>query len=366
MRDMRDRDKGRERDRMSSILSNSRFKISSAIEDFKFGPTWMNEAKPVEVEKPVTTYVIWGIPILLLLWRVSPLFYALQNPGSFDACKEFSRSNDECTFKIPKIIHQTYKTEVLPDHWKHSPEMWKATHPTWKYMFWTDEKNREFITKHYNWFLKQYDAYPNNIQRADAIRYFILYHYGGVYADFDVQPLRSIEPMLMGTECVVGETPNIGITNAFMAATLKSPFYFHVMTQLSVNAHPLAGALSRHWEILQSTGPTFLWKIYAQYTKKKSTENEPKQRVDVIPSYVWGKCLICDRVCVTQPGAYFQHAPGDSWHHWDSYIFTYVIMCHGAFFILLGVALVVMACVKSLATKRLAVYYSGMLVLLLL
>lgn len=77
-------------------------------------------------------------------------------------------------------------------------------------MFWTDTKNRELIRSRFPWFLAQYDAYPNNIQRADAIRYFILYEFGGIYADMDLMPLRSLEPMLKNTEAVLTETPNIG------------------------------------------------------------------------------------------------------------------------------------------------------------
>ena len=46
---------------------------------------------------------------------------------------------------------------------------------------------RDFIAKEYNWFLETYDAYPYPIQRADALRYFVVYHYGGIYADLDLQ-----------------------------------------------------------------------------------------------------------------------------------------------------------------------------------
>ena len=45
----------------------------------------------------------------------------------------------------------------------------------------------------YEWFLETWDAYPYNIERADAIRYFVLHHYGGIYLDLDdVRILRSV------------------------------------------------------------------------------------------------------------------------------------------------------------------------------
>jgi len=37
----------------------------------------------------------------------------------------------------------------------------------------------------YPWFLETWDSYPFPIERADAIRYFALVHYGGIYIDLD-------------------------------------------------------------------------------------------------------------------------------------------------------------------------------------
>lgn len=50
---------------------------------------------------------------------------------------------------------------------------------------WTDAKSRELIATEYPWFLSTFDNYTHPIQRADAIRYFVLAHYGGVYIDLD-------------------------------------------------------------------------------------------------------------------------------------------------------------------------------------
>jgi mannosyltransferase OCH1-like enzyme len=50
---------------------------------------------------------------------------------------------------------------------------------------WTDELSMEFIAREYPWFLETFQNYPYPIQRADAIRYFVLAHYGGIYIDLD-------------------------------------------------------------------------------------------------------------------------------------------------------------------------------------
>ena len=63
-----------------------------------------------------------------------------------------------------------------------------------EYMFWSDHDSRELIRTDFPWFLHTFDAYKHPIQRADAIRYFVLYKYGGVYCDMDVRHRIKISP----------------------------------------------------------------------------------------------------------------------------------------------------------------------------
>ena len=50
------------------------------------------------------------------------------------------------------------------------------------------------------WARGSYDGYDIHIKRVDAVRYFYLYHYGGVYLDLDQLCLRELEktPLLPG------------------------------------------------------------------------------------------------------------------------------------------------------------------------
>src|SRR6201986_68484 len=136
--------------------------------------------------------------------------------------------------RIPKIIHQTWKSAVLPEHFQMLADTWKEYQPDWQLMLWTDEMNRDFIKTNYPHFLNNYDGYPSHIQRADAIRYFLLYHYGGVYVDLDFECLQNIQELLTDEDCVFGLEPNehckrFGrekiIGNAFMAAIPSHPFF---------------------------------------------------------------------------------------------------------------------------------------------
>jgi mannosyltransferase OCH1-like enzyme len=50
---------------------------------------------------------------------------------------------------------------------------------------WTDNNSREFIETEYAWFLRTYDGYRYPVQRVDALKYFLMLHYGGIYLDLD-------------------------------------------------------------------------------------------------------------------------------------------------------------------------------------
>ena len=56
--------------------------------------------------------------------------------------------------------------------------------------------SRELIATEYPWFLTTFDNYTQPIQRADAIRYFVLSHYGGIYIDLDDVRPRCQGPCL--------------------------------------------------------------------------------------------------------------------------------------------------------------------------
>ena len=163
--------------------------------------------------------------------------------------------------KIPKIIHQTWKTQELPENFKLWSNIIKEKHPDWKYMLWTDESNRNFIKENYSWFLDIYDSYDENIKRVDSVRYFLLYHYGGVYIDMDFICLKSLDGILNTNKAVFGyqfkDENKIGsIANAFMACPPK-----HHLFELCIN---MLQYFTKEY-VLNSTGPTFLTYMIKNY-----------------------------------------------------------------------------------------------------
>jgi mannosyltransferase OCH1-like enzyme len=177
--------------------------------------------------------------------------------------------------RIPKILHQTWKDRQVPPVFADYVASWKANHPDWEYRLWTDDDNRRLIAEHYSWFLPTYDSYPKPIQRADAVRYFILHKYGGLYVDLDFLSFSPITPLLAGRTCVLGVEPPEHcrqfkvaklVCNALMAAVPEHPFFATVIRELPKFVNHVECEQSE----LSSTGPIMLTRVYEGFTSKET------------------------------------------------------------------------------------------------
>jgi hypothetical protein len=155
---------------------------------------------------------------------------------------------------LPKIIHQQWKTETVPegDFTKYHAE-WKKIYPApeYQHMLWTDESGRRLIAGEFAWFLEAFDNYAMNIQRADSMRYFILYKYGGVYADLDYEPYTNFWDALPNDRVSLIESPykiNEQVQNSLMSSPARDPFW-------NVTFDILYQRRKSH-KVLSSTGPS--------------------------------------------------------------------------------------------------------------
>jgi mannosyltransferase OCH1-like enzyme len=162
---------------------------------------------------------------------------------------------DDC---VPKRIHHTYKTDVLPPGYAELRERCKAVYPDYEFFLWTDASARKMIGERYGAaHVANFDSYStHNIQRADALRYYVLHAYGGFYADLNTacvpghrwDSLRAVPAGLCGTA-------PFGVTNDFMVAAQGHPFYGFLIDRLA--------AFNRWYgfpylTVLLSTGPLFV------------------------------------------------------------------------------------------------------------
>ena len=170
--------------------------------------------------------------------------------------------------EIPKIIHQTWKHQDLPEDYARYRDTVLRLHPDWQHRLWTDADNHNFIATQHAWFLPTYDSYKHEIERVDAVRYFILYTHGGVYIDLDMECLKPIDALLNDRQVPVfsllaAPTPQDAVIgNAFMAAPAKHPLFALLTRHLpEVRSRDIT-----HSDIFNNTGPDMLTRFLAGYS----------------------------------------------------------------------------------------------------
>jgi hypothetical protein len=168
---------------------------------------------------------------------------------------------------VPKIIHQTWKDEgPLPGRLAEFQAAWRRLHPDWTYKFWADKSTRAFVAEHYPRFLETYDGYRRPIMRVDAARCLWMAHFGGVYADLDLEPVQAVDQILYdsdGPQLVMAREPAshcqlygapLIVSNSFLASTPQHPAWREVLEVL---------AERRDWpDPLVATGPFLMTDLY--------------------------------------------------------------------------------------------------------
>lgn len=159
------------------------------------------------------------------------------------------------TDAVPKIIHQTAPANRKKWHplWRECQASWLARFPGHTYHMWTDEGIEEFIKTKYPAFFETFRAYDQNIKRIDAFRYFLLYEYGGIYADMDYQCVRDFATLLPTGKVSIAESMypgDEGFQNALMASPAKHPFWLYVIDELLHR--------QRAKDVLYATGPLLI------------------------------------------------------------------------------------------------------------
>lgn len=263
------------------------------------------------------SYIIFGVAQAIILgslcYSVRWLFVLLLDSGASDAIHPIEIPGVNSPLielrpqYIPKIIHQTWKNETVPEKWLEPQKTCQDLHPDYEYMLWTDADSREFIQLEYPWFLEQFDTYEFSIERADAIRYFILSHYGGIYIDLDDGCNRKLDPLL-SYHAFVRKTKPTGISNDIMGAVPQHPFFKEVILNLT----PMA----RNWympylTVMASTGPLFLSLVWLSY-KRGVVLDADRVRILMADEYMF------------KPWSFFLHYEGSSWHDGDSGLFFWM------------------------------------------
>ena len=113
--------------------------------------------------------------------------------------------------KIPKIIHQTFKTNDLPQEIKESVDQLRKMNPDYEYRFYNDDDCLDFIKENYDdETLSLYQSINPNYgsAKSDFFRYLLMYKVGGVYLDIKSSTTKPLsETILYSDEYLLTHWP---------------------------------------------------------------------------------------------------------------------------------------------------------------
>jgi hypothetical protein len=91
----------------------------------------------------------------------------------------------------PKILHFMYMWQTPVDWMIRNLDEYRAMNPGWDVQFWT-ELPREFPAEG----RAALDLAPTPRYKADIVRYWCLWQFGGVYCDIDTRPIRPMAELM--------------------------------------------------------------------------------------------------------------------------------------------------------------------------
>lgn len=97
-------------------------------------------------------------------------------------------------------IIQTYKTRNVPASLCLLSEKVQRLHPSWNYMFFTDEDIVRFFNEDVPHLLETFKGLTLKIQQLDFFRYAAVHYYGGLYLDMDMDLTMPFDGMDL-TKC---------------------------------------------------------------------------------------------------------------------------------------------------------------------
>ena len=173
---------------------------------------------------------------------------------------------------IPKIIHQTYKNHNLPEIYKMCQTEIKRLHPDFEYRFYTDDDMDRLMKTEFPEYYDKFNELPRMIMKIDMFRYFLMYKYGGLYADMDYLMFKKFD--ILNEKVVIptnrdldnnNKLTNLG--NCIFASVPNHPFWKSLMdTLFKIDRKFLP--FSDFDDVINSTGPIFVFNMYNRYLNK--------------------------------------------------------------------------------------------------
>lgn len=203
---------------------------------------------------------------------------------------------------IPKILHRIWVGGEPPAHLVSLGLRWEELNPGWEFRIWRDGDLR---------WLQNQDLFDRAAEyvpvdgigqfKADVARYEILRKFGGVYVDFDVEPLKPFASLL-GVPAFAGwEEDGRYVGNTVLGSVPGASIWTDIIESLPGNAAKHKGRAAT-WV----SGPRFLTRVY----------ESDRSQLKVYPQRYFFPYSYNDLGKDTDP-ALKQYPDSYSIHHWE-------------------------------------------------
>ncbi len=156
---------------------------------------------------------------------------------------------------IPKIIHQIWLGGPLPERYKQWQMTWIDKHPSWLYILWDDQalEKLPMLNK------RAFQEARNYGVKSDIARYELLYQFGGVYVDTDMECLRALDAFHYCCDFYAGFEPSGWcILNTILAARPGDQIMNACITQME---NSVISSSDFH-TVVNNTGPEYLTRCF--------------------------------------------------------------------------------------------------------
>ena len=178
----------------------------------------------------------------------------------------------------------------------------------YQYKMWNLATCVKVIKTYYPEYLSLWNAFPLPIQRADFVRYCILYKYGGIYVDCDIHPLRSLNDLFQKDYFFVtwhNDTKKLPY-NAVMGSQKGESIFVEIMKHCEESFKKASKQkIYKTWKgrfVFQTTGHRMLDRVL-----KKEKVNKKKYVLDIL------RVKSKDGKIITARNPYFEDSNASVW-----------------------------------------------------
>jgi mannosyltransferase OCH1-like enzyme len=188
---------------------------------------------------------------------------------------------------IQKIHRIWFGPDPMPENYQEFGQKWKDLNPEWEVIDWTEEMVQDIgiinqdIWDHLGTPGLGETVHPIALatQRADVLDYELIYRFGGLYVNTDIEPVRPLSVMFdnnlpMHDMAAAGFEIDEWVVNAAMwAPFVEMPFWAHVIDAMPERYYSRPGDYMSN-----TTGPHLLTQVWREhyemlYTFEKDTFN---------------------------------------------------------------------------------------------